>query len=455
MRVMLVRPKPANILGFLGFLDSEPLDLEYLYTVLKEENIESLIYDGIFSNKNMSDVLSTYLPDLVVITGYITQEKLMVKYSQIVKKFDEKISVIFGGVNCELNYERLFNSSADYIFHSPCLKAFMSLIEYISQKKSVDCSTQIDTLKGFCYRKEKEWTVLPIVSIDDANEIPIPDRTYFYQNQKNYRYLDLNPVALVKSSFSCPYNCNFCYCRKLNAGKYVVRDIELVVKEIENIKCENIYIVDDSFLIYKERVLKFIELIKKKKIKKNFLIYSRADFISENEEIIQELGKIGVIYIMVGLEAVDNKNLDKFNKQLSNDHNIRCIEILNKYKIKLVALMIINIDATKEDFKNMYSWIKQMKLNNVTVSIFTPMPGTEIFNEYKNKIINKKIEHWDFLHLVLKPINLTKKRFEFEFLKLNIKLLFLAWKKGYYKEFLNVRYILKVFIKIFRSHWKE
>ena len=34
----------------------------------------------------------------------------------------------------------------------------------------------------------------------------------------------------------------------MNSGKYIQRDIEDVVNEIENIKTDNIYIVDDDFL---------------------------------------------------------------------------------------------------------------------------------------------------------------------------------------------------------------
>lgn len=59
----------------------------------------------------------------------------------------------------------------------------------------------------------------------------------------------------------------------MNCGKYIQRNIEDVVDEIENIKSDNIYIADDDFLFDEERLEKFISLLKKKNQKKIYLLW--------------------------------------------------------------------------------------------------------------------------------------------------------------------------------------
>ena len=46
-------------------------------------------------------------------------------------------------------------------------------------------------------------------------------------------------------------------------------DIKDVVDEIKDINCENIYIIDDDFLVDPKRIRQFIDLIKENNILKN------------------------------------------------------------------------------------------------------------------------------------------------------------------------------------------
>ena len=44
MKILLVRPNAVNILQHLQVINSEPLELEYLHTIAKENNWEDMIY---------------------------------------------------------------------------------------------------------------------------------------------------------------------------------------------------------------------------------------------------------------------------------------------------------------------------------------------------------------------------------------------------------------------------
>lgn len=104
--------------------------------------------------------------------------------------------------------------------------------------------------------------------------------------------------------------------------------------------------------------MKFIELIKKDNIQKKYVCYGRADFIVNNQDIIEGLKEIGFYYILTGLEAIDDKYLSKYNKKISLDVNIESIRILNKIGINIMGMFVLDLDFTYKDFRALYKWIK-------------------------------------------------------------------------------------------------
>lgn len=434
MKVLLVKPPAPNKLSFTKVLDNEPLELEYLHTVLMENGHEDYIYDGLVERISIKQTIIREKPQIIAISGYITQENLMKKYAEIAKDINPQITTIIGGVHAQRNYERFYTDKIDYILRSESLKAFIELVNFIDKAQG-----NLENINGLCYKNNEDKYIVNELKPSCINELPIPDRTYFYKHKSNYRYLDLTEIATVKTSFSCPYNCNFCYCTLLGGGKYSARDINLVIEEIKNIDCENIQIVDDDFLVDKNRIWEFIRLIKENNIKKTYICYARADFVSENYEIIKALKEIGFRYFLVGIEAVDDSQLQDYNKQTSVDINKKCVQVIEEAGAYCIALMIVGIDAKKEDFNNIYNWVVKNNVKYVTVSIFTPIPGTPLYEEYKDRLITNNIEDWDFLHLVLEPTNLSKSQFYKEYYNLFIKLYKIAKDTGIY-DFMDLEF---------------
>lgn len=433
MKILLVRPPAPNKLSFTKVLDNEPLELEYLHTAIRGAGYEDYIYDALTETSGIEAVLRRERPDVVAITGYITQENLMLEYAALAKKLDNSVSTILGGVHAQLNYRRLYSDGVDYIARSESMEAFVQLLQHIERGEG-----EPSAINGLCYRRGDGYAVNPY-SFSHINELPIPDRSHYDRFKKHYRYLDLTEVATVKTSASCPYSCSFCYCTLLNGGRYMARDIARVVEEIEGISGQNIQIVDDDFMVSRERLAEFARLIKERGIRKSFICYARADFISRNEDMVALLREIGFKYFLVGLEAVSNEELESYNKKTSVDENRRCVEIIARSGAHCIALLIVPIEATRRDFENIYHWVVENGLKYVTVSIFTPIPGTPLYEEYRDKLISSNIEDWDFLHLVMEPLNMTRTEFYFEYYKLFIKLYKLARAEGIY-DFMDLAF---------------
>jgi len=443
MNILLVRPKYDNLFFRINLINVEPLELEYLYTILSRDGHNCAIYDGQVEKFGLDKALREFEPDIVAISGYITAANKMIQYSEIVKNYNPQIKVVIGGVHAEINYMDFYKPTIDYIVHSGGYGPFSKIIDYL------DSPEQIAHIRGICFRNNADSWVFNEREIFCPKDMPIPDRRHFYKYKKQFNYLLEGSCAVVKTAYGCPHNCSFCYCCLLNGGRYMLRDMEEVADEIYGIDCNLIWIVDDTFTVDRERILKFTELIRARGIKKRFILYGRSDFISENEDVIEKLAEAGVVDFIVGLEAVSDTELQDYNKCATVENNKRCVEILHKYGIECLGLFIIGTDATKADFDNLTAWIKRMKLRFITASVFTPFPGTLLFEKYREQLINLNYDNWDLLHLVIKPGNMTEKKFYYELYKLYAKVVFINKGIGDFnhKYICQILKLIKEFIK--------
>lgn len=439
MKVLLIRPQAPNKLSFTKILDNEPLELEYLHTALASCGIDDYIYDGLIEH-DIRGAMVREQPDVVAVTGYITQQNLMIEYCRLARELFPQVVTVVGGVHAQLNYKSFYEQGIDYVYRSECVRDFARLVSLHDGNKTADQvkTDDLKTINGLCFYRDGAYEENPLIPID-IDSLPIPDRSFFDQNKAHYRYLNLTEVATIKTAFSCPYSCNFCYCTLLNGGKYRARDIDLVVEELEEISAENIQIVDDDFLVDPKRLTRFIQLVKEKGIRKRYICYARADFVCAHPELVQELADIGFYYFLVGLEAISDQELLNFHKGTSVDMNERCVKMINDTGAHCIALMIAPIDADQEYFDNLYAWVLKTDVKYVTVSIFTPIPGTPLYEEYKDRITSTDIGDWDFLHLVLEPEKLTRKQFYYEYNRLFMRLYQVAKKTGIY-GFMDLKY---------------
>ena len=279
-KILLLRTEEGRKkLDFKGIIENEPLDLEIIYTILKDE-YEVSIFDKQVEEISVKKYLENNHFDILYIEGRCFQENYMKEYIRDFKKISNGL-VIVGGYHAQLNYHRFYMDEVDYILIGFNYYDLPSIIK-----------GDISSIKNLVYKKNNEWIVNEKISID-INDLPLATRNYFYDHQDNYRYLDLKHSLWIRSALSCPYKCKFCIRRQLNNHKYSRRNVNDLVNEIEINNNENVYIVDDDFLFDREYILSFINEIKRRNIKRKYICYGRSDFISQNEDIIKAFKEIG------------------------------------------------------------------------------------------------------------------------------------------------------------------
>ena len=176
MKVLLVRPKPhKNSLGLTDLMTCEPLELEYVYTVIKNIGHEAEIADMILEKRSLKKIIMEYQPDVVMFTAYLTHVNVIKGYSDIVKEVKQNIVTAVGGVHSEVIPTDFNHPNIDYVL-------------------GINGMENVEILLNALDRGEK-----PIFKHDKINKdyiLPKPDRQSTAKYRKKYDYAYHVPCAL-------------------------------------------------------------------------------------------------------------------------------------------------------------------------------------------------------------------------------------------------------------------
>lgn len=402
MKILLVKP-PLNK-NTLSTTLGEPLELEYVAASVPNQNTEIL---DMRLEKKLIPKLERFKPDIVGITAYTCEANSARTVLKEVKRFNSRIKTVVGGHHATFLPNDFAHPYVDTVFLGFSDFSFRKYVDILDQggdEKNVENTAY--NQNGNIYFTERK----PVNF--DLNSLPWPARHLTCQYRKFYRDTSRRKTALLLTNRGCPYRCTFCACWKLMNGKYRVRDPESVVDEMAALP-EDIDLVcfaDDNTLHSISRSRKLIELMKKKKIKKKFTMYARAETIVNHPDLVEDLLECGLEYITVGIESFRDEELKRLKKQSTVVLNNEAIRILQRIGVSISAHLIVDPDYDKDDFKQLYEYVCQMKLFRPAFPVLTPLPGTELYEKNKNNFVIQNSDYFDFAHSIL-PTKLSRKQF--------------------------------------------
>lgn len=395
MIVFLEKVRVKTIFSVFEPVKVEPLELCYIKAVLNNMNIENYLIDTLFGLKQPKAIK----PDIVVLTGYNVSEKEIIKSAHLYKIKYPKVKIIVGGVHIQGNRKDFRVYGIDYVFHSQSLNTFKLLIEKILRNNKETLNTGVDS---YIENSSDGYWHIGNDEIIYQNEEFVADRNIFNQISNKVRYLEKRKVALIKSSVGCLYNCSYCYCKEVNSNHFIKANYKRMVEEMESIDANYFWIVDDVFFSTRSDALEMIDIIKKGNLKIKIIAYLRADFILKERNLLKDLREVGLVEVIVGFEATNNDELKAYEKTTNALDYPEVIRLLRESNIDLTALFMVQPNYGIKEFRNLRKFIKNNSIDVFTISIFTPIKGTKIYEQLKQDLITLNPKKFDFMHLVLK-----------------------------------------------------
>jgi hopanoid C-3 methylase len=408
MKILFLRPNTSTeTIGLKHIMILEPLELEILATIVQKDHSVKIV-DLVLEKLPAIHFIKKFKPDVVCVTGYITHINEIIKICADVKAFNPDIITITGGIYIEKVPEAAESKFIDFRVIRNAVQAFPQLILYLNQKSSFPA--------GVLKQGEKlNESVLPEFDFS----LPIPDRQLTQKYRSKYFYVFHKKVALIKTSFGCPYSCSFCFNRKITNDNYAERNLDEVIEEIKTIHEKEIYIVDDNFLVSEKRLTKFFQLLEINNIRKKYLLFGRADFIAGHPDIMREFHKHGLRTVIIGIESFNDHDLNSFNKRSLAKTNENAIKILHDNKIECYASVITMPEWDKSDFDRATRKMIEMRISFLNIQPLTPLEKTDLVFDETRLIINRKdFAKWDLAHIVVNPQKMTVQEYYREIIRM-------------------------------------
>ncbi len=408
MKVLLVRPRqPAETIGLQHLMVVEPLELEVIGALVVPPD-EVAVVDLILEDEPLEAFLDRERPDVVGLTGYITSVGVVRDLAARVKRWSPRAVTVVGGPHVEVCPGDLDDPAVDFRVVRNAAVAFPRLLGHLDGRGPLP--------PGVLARGDVlDEARLP--PFDFTYPAPRRDLTARYRDRYFYLYQDR--VALVKTSFGCPFACRFCFCRVMTRGHYEVRPLADVLDEIEGIREREVYVVDDDFLVSRERVLAFVEGLERRGIRKRFQVFGRSDFIAENPDAIRRFRAAGLGVVIVGIESFDDGELARYGKGADVSANVRALRLLEEEGIDVYATIILSPDWDRADFARLDRFMSDLGIRFANLQPLTPLPGIE-YRVDDDRLVERRDDwpKWDLAHVTVRPTRLGVAEFYAETIRL-------------------------------------
>lgn len=228
----------------------------------------------------------------------------------------------------------------------------------------------------------------------DVTTLPWVDRDIFDYEQSEGNNPLLShmepPFISIVTSRGCPYKCRFCQPaeRMVFGNKIKFRQVDDIIDELchlrEKYAFKSFLIHDDLFILQPEFITTFVARYRELGFTQKFACQARADIIVNMESSIKLLAEVGMECLMIGFESGSQRILDFIDKGVTLEQSRKAVEICRKYNVKIYGNFMFGLPTeTKADMDATVNFIHWMKPDYVSPSIFTPYPGSYLYDYCK------------------------------------------------------------------------
>ena len=428
LRILLVKPHLQLLVAkrLNDFLHLEPLELEIVAGGVPEEDYVA-ICDLTLEKKPMEVYyrqLQKINPHIIGFTGYSNQSAKVKELAHIARAHNPFVVVVVGGIHAIISPLDYAADDIDIIVRGEGGTTFGEIVKRFKLGQPLYFGEVALSQKDINF-VEKANALPP--AYPDVKTIPLPRRD-LVQRSRYFSVWTSSPekkldtifprIASVRTSYGCKFTCSFCVVHHIMGKKYLERSPEDVVNEIENIEEEHIYFLDDETFLNEKRMNEIANLLLQRGIKKKYVSWARADTIVRRPDLFLLWKKAGLGIVYVGLEAMDESRLKNYKKRTTVETNMKAISLLQEIGITLHASLMVDPDFSVEDFRSVEKVIKLISPAEVSFTVFSPSPGTELWHKHKDEFIcNDPYLFYDCMHTLL-PTKLKIKRFYEHFARL-------------------------------------
>lgn len=419
MKILLINPPRSPHNGILEYAPEEakhfihkkligpPLGLLTIAAAARDHDVTVLEMKGEYdldpAAPPPSELVERYMvetePDMVGVTVIASEFDSAIDILRTAKRIDPDVTTVAGGLHATVCPDEFSDPSVDLIMPGQSAGVFMDYVRAHEKGRGREAFPGI-ILNG---KGERRVTPPPPKEWDPAGkDFIFPDRSHLARWMQTYRVGDApGPSTYVFTSLGCPYRCTFCSIWSQFDGRYFQREVESVIEEL---KMTGDYPVvrfaDANTIVDRHFIERLFDRIMEEEIKKTFIMDIRFDTAVTHPALIEKLARGGLQVVICGFESFREEDLRRYRKGAPAHLIEEAIRVFHDNGIMVRGNYVIPPDYTAEDFRAMADYASSHRVVYAGYTILTPMPGSALYAETKNQIIDFDLAKYNFFNSV-------------------------------------------------------
>ncbi|MGH7933392.1 MAG: hopanoid C-3 methylase HpnR [Candidatus Binataceae bacterium] len=400
MRILFVHPSPLMYSEI--YLRLEPLGMERVAAAVLAAGHEVRILDlQVFRHPDLTRELNDFRPAAIAFSlNYLANVPEVLDLAKAAKRILRNCFVIVGGHSASFIADELLDhaeGAIDCVVRGEGESIMPRLLDALGD-------SQLHRLPGLVTRDGHGPAPLMLDSLDCY----FPAR-HLGRRRNRYFIGVLDPCASIEFSRGCPWDCSFCSAWTFYGRSYRKSSADAIAQDMASIREPNVFIVDDVAFIHPEHGFEIGRAIESRGIRKHYYLETRADVLCRNGEVFEYWRRLGLNYMFLGLEAIDEDGLKAHRKRSSMNINIKALEVARRIGVTVAINLIADPDWDENAFARVREWALSVP-EIVHLTVATPYPGTETWFTESRKRTTLDYRLFDIQHAVL-PTRLPLKRF--------------------------------------------
>jgi hopanoid C-3 methylase len=406
MRVLLVHP--SALMYSEIFLRLEPLGLERVAAALLADGHDVRLVDlQVYSQAELAREVTRFQPEAVGFSlNYLANVPEVVDLAKWLKTVLPDPLVFAGGHSVSFVAEQVLahaEGAIDVILKGEGETSAPALLAAAPDRALTEVPGAVTT--GGPGRPPRL-----VHSLDDH----LPAR-HLGGRRRKYFIGVMDPAASVEFTRGCPWDCSFCSAWTFYGRSYRRLSPEAAVEDMARIAEPGVFIVDDVAFIKAEEGDQIAAQLERRGIRKQYYLETRCDVLLRNTEVFRRWRRLGLSYMFLGLEALDEEGLRQFRKRTTPQVNNKALEVARSMGMSVAINIIADPDWDQARFAFVREWAMSVpEIVNITVQ--TPYPGTETWLTESRHLTTLDYRLFDVQHAVL-PTRLPLHQFYTELVR--------------------------------------
>ena len=402
MKLLVVHPGPLMYTKI--YLRLEPLGLELVAEAARRAGHDVCLLDlQVESHKGYFRALDSFEPDAVAFScNYLANVPEIVGLAKRTKTKYPHAFLFVGGHSASFMAKEFLEhaeGAIDCILRGEGEASVVSLLDTIENDRGAAAQ-----VPGAVTPNGIGPPPRFVESLDDLH--PARD---LLRHRRKYFIGVLDPCASIEFTRGCPWDCSFCSAWTFYGRSYRKASPEAAVEDIAAIREPNVFLVDDVAFIHAEDGFAIGRELERRGIRKRYYLETRCDVLLKNQEVFAYWKRLGLYYMFLGVESIDEEGLKLHRKRVTTNENMKALEVARKIGFTVAINIIADPSWDERRFEIIREWALSVpEIVHITVS--TPYPGTETWLTESRQLTTRDYRLFDVQHAVL-PTTLPLKRF--------------------------------------------